>query len=248
MAVAFTLAHLKETVLTDLGFGGVDLEILDAHVKRAIDAAYKMVARSFPQRGNIVIPITKLTQKYVLTPPRLLGVLGVEFFNNGGRLEEAPYYTRWVDRMIELGDMEDTQRWFGDSPEWTFQSEIDGVGAQVNYLYCYFTSSSFVDTFARIPNYAAVEFSWAIEASEDIAVGTTRTPLDLQQWVEDYAVARARCMLGDIRGKFGGIPGPNGDNILPIDAERQVANGREDQRRLETDLMDRRRQLPMIID
>jgi hypothetical protein len=79
-------------------------------------------------------------------------------------------------------------------------------------------------------------------------VGVRRIPYDLRQWVEDYATAKARTILGDVRGKFGGEPGMSDESVLQNDGGMQVQRGERDMRRLEDDLLERKRQSPLLID
>jgi hypothetical protein len=116
------------------------------------------------------------------------------------------------------------------------------------WLYIHSTQSTFVDTFARLPNYASCQFAWYIEASDDPNVGVGRTRADMYQWVTAYATAATRVILGDIRGKFGGIPGPNEGEILPMDGASQVARAEDTMSRLESDIAARRRQIPAIVE
>ncbi|OPZ66137.1 MAG: hypothetical protein BWY85_00073 [Firmicutes bacterium ADurb.Bin506] len=246
---AWTMAEIRQTVATNLAHGRVDVELDDVHYQRGVDAAVKALARHFPMHGYQVLPISPGGTKVKLTPRNLLGVLDCDFFIGGLRLEEAPYYTRWVDRMLELGDMKDTQRIFGDKPEWHWAMEVDPVTAEeAAWVYLQFTRSSFLDTFARIPSHVCVMFAWHVDASDDQFVGVRRIPYDMRQWVEDYATAKCRTILGDARGKFRGQPGMADESLLPADGATQVERGEADMRRLEEDLRMRKRQAPVLFD
>jgi hypothetical protein len=247
--MSYTVADVRRIVGLNLGDGRSDIELDAAHFDRALDAALKAMSRYLPQHGYVVIPVNPGGNKYKLVIRNLLGVLNCEVFTGGIRLEEAPYYTRWVDRMLELGDMEQTQRVFGDQPEWHWQMEVDPVTyAEEAWLYVQFTRSSFTDTFARIPTHACVQFAWHIEPTDDRAVGVCRIPYDMRQWVEDFATAKCRTILGEIRGKFGGVPGQSDESVMPGDGAAQVARGEAAMAALMEDLRLRRRQMPLTID
>lgn len=243
--MAYNLTKLQEIIAHNLGLGRVEVELNAEHYRRAIDATLKMLARWYPQHGFQVIPVSAGGSKYELKARNCIGVIDCTFFNSGIRFEEAPYYTRWTDRTFELIDMKDTQRVFGDDPIWFEQEEIDAAGEPHRYVYAQFTQSSFVDTFARIPTVMCVEFTWEIEASDDPRVGVSRIPRDMHQWVEDYATARCRVIMGDVRGKFTGVPGADDGSLLPVDGAMQVQRAEEKMRALEKDLEGRRRQMPM---
>jgi hypothetical protein len=114
------------------------------------------------------------------------------------------------------------------------------------WVYTTITKSSFVDVFARLPNFMAVTFNWYIEPTDDPQVGVEAIPYDMRQWVEEYATAFARKILGDIRGKYGGVPGAADGSTLRNDGATQVERGEQACRDLEADLRSRRRQLPIL--
>jgi len=249
VAQPYTLAAIRKTVEDDLGFGRVDVELDNRHFTRGLDAALKALARWFPMYGYQVLPVNPGGTKYKVTAANIIGVLSCTFFNGGPRFEEAPYYTRWVDRLLELGDMSDNQKVFQDQPEWHWQFENTGVdNAQECWLYTSFTRSSFVDTFARLPSHVCVQFAWYIEPSDNNLVGVPMLPMDLRQWVEDYTVAKCRTILGEIRNKFGGSPGSSDESLMPNDGSEQIQRGEDAMKRLTDDLNARRRQAPLLID
>lgn len=250
MSFRLSLPVLRRAIQINLGYGKVELELLIEHLDRAIEAAYECIARYYPMHGWWGFPYSYQVQKYKIPKPNIVGVLNVEFGNSGSRLEEAPYYLRWVDRMMELGDMYDAQKWFNDAIEWEEIPEMNDEDPpqEERWLYIHSTQSTFIDTFARLPNYASCQFAWHIEATDDSEVGVGRTRPDMVQWVKDYATARARVILGDVRNKFGGIVGPNEGEILPLDGATQVERAEEKIEKLEEDLANRRRQLPMIVE
>lgn len=245
--MAYDLAEIRRIIGHNLGLGRVEIELNDDHFKRAVDSAYKLLARWFPQYGYQIIAVNPGGAKYKLTGKNVSGVLDCTPFNAGSRFEEAPYYVRWVDRAIELGDMRDTQQVFGDEFEWRALQEQDPVTFVDSWwVYVHFTRSTFIDTFARLPQYGSVQFSWVIEATDDKTVGVGRTPLDLRQWVEDYSTAKARLIMGDVRNKFSGLPGASDESMLPTDGAFQTERADQAIAKLEKDLQDRRRQLPLM--
>lgn len=245
--MAYKVADITRIVSENLGKGVVDVELNPEHYVRGIDAALKILSRWLPQYGYQVYSAVTGGAKYKITARNVIDVVDVSFFNSGLRFEEAPYYTRWSDRSIELGDMHSTQRVFGDEPEWTSLREVNqATGDDDLYVYAHFTMSSFVDTFARIPTHFCARFAWFLDPTDDKNVGVNRIPQDLRQWVEDYATARCRSMLGDARGKFGGNPGADDGALLPNDGGMQVQRAQLDMDRLEKDLQNRQRQMPLL--
>ncbi len=244
----YKLSNIQEIIEQNLGKGRVQVELDKEHYLRGIDAALKMLSRWLPQYGYQTYNSQPGGYKYKVTARNVIDVLDVTFFNTGLRFEEAPYYTRWVDRMIELTDMQDTQRVFGDEPDWRTLREVNAAtGEDELFVYACYTMSSFVDTFARIPNVMCLQFAWFIEPTDDKFVGVNRIPNDLRQWVEDYATARCRDIMGGIRAKFGGNPGADDGSLLPNDGEQQVMKAASDMERLEADLQRRQRQMPLLM-
>lgn len=248
-SITYSVDNVIQLIAQNLGVGRVSVELTREHLLRAMDAALKLLCRYRPEYGFQVVPLIVGGNRYPISARNMTGVVGCSFFHSGRRFEEAPYYTRWVDRMMELTDMKDTQRVFGDQPDWHVQDEYDPV-TQTNsfYLYAQFTRSTFIDTFARLPSVACLQFTWAIEPSDDPEVGLRRLNLDMRQWFEAYATAHARMILGDIRGKFQGIPGASDGSVMPNDGAAQVQRALGDIARLEQDIQRRARQLPLMID
>jgi hypothetical protein len=248
--MAYLFENLQATITTNLGGnGGVAVELTEDHYRRGIDAALKLLCRYRPMHGYQVVQVAQGGNKYVLTARNIVGVLDCSFFNSGSRLEYAPYYSRWVDRNIERGEMKEAQRAFDDKPEWFAQTEPNADTGEDDWLiYTTITQSSFVDTFARLPNCMAVQFAWYVEPTDDKQVGLNRIPVDMRQWVEDYATARCRMILGDIRNKFGGIPGAVDGSTLKNDGGQQIERAEQTCRELEADLKSRQRQSPLLID
>jgi hypothetical protein len=249
MAVKYTLAKLREVVSLNLGFGRVALELDNGHFDRSVESALNALARGYPMHGHAVVNVQAGGLKYLLPVSNCIGVLDVSFHTTGSRFEEAPYYVRYIDRMLELGDMVDTQKIFGDDPIWHWQMEVNqSTGDEEVWIYTSFTRSTFIDTYARLPNVMAVKFAWTIEASDDVNVGVNRIPRDFRQWVEDYATAKARMTMGDIRGKFRGVPGAEDASLLPNDGASHVERAEAAIEKLEADLQARRRQTPILVD
>lgn len=249
MPPPYTLDAITEIIKRNLGGGRVHVELMNEHYVRGIDAALKMLSRYRPEWGYQVIPVVYGGNKTLFTAKNLIGVIDVRFFHSNARFEEAPYYTRWTDRSMELADMKDTQRVFGDQPEWDVLREVNPVTeVEETYIYTHFTRSAFVDTFMHIPARACVQFTWHFDASNDPHVGVSRISYDMRQWVEDYATAHCRQILGQIRSKFSGVPGATDASLLPNDGRNQIEMAREDLERLEADMVKRQRQLPLIFD
>lgn len=244
-----TKAKMKETILGELGLSGRAVELRDPDIDRAVTAALRKIAHAHPQLDYTSIPISVSVQKYLLNVPNIVGVRDVAFYNNGGRFTAYPYPDAAIDHRLIMSQMKVQEKEYGDWPAWDFNIEADGPSGsetEKGYLYIYFNSDSFLDRAGRIPNYVSVEYLWALEYSDDKLKGLPRVRPDWQDWVDNYSIAIARRILGGIRNKFKGIPGPDGQP-MGIDGDALIEQGTREKKELEEDLQQRSRQLPPII-
>lgn len=245
-----TFEKLKGEIESELGLSGRAVELRDPDYQRAIKAALQKLAKAHPQVDHTVLPITVSVQKYLVDVPNLLMVRDVTFFNNGGRMVFFPYPDPSVDHRLIMSEMKVMQKEYGTLPNWDFNIEATGTAGsetEKGYLYIYFNSDSFIDRSGRLPNYVSIEYLWHLEPTNDKKKGLPRLRYDWEEWVTDYATARAKKILGGIRNKFKGIPGPDGQ-LLGIDGDQLINDAKEEMKALEADLHERQRQLPVQID
>ncbi len=245
-----TIAELQGVIKSNLGIGGRAVELTTPDLDRGIKAALNRLAKELPETGYTTIPVTATIQKYLIDKPGIIGVTEVVFFNNGGRLILYPYPDAAVDHYLIMGEIRDQQKTYGDLPEWEWVKDTDPNDTDIEktYVLIMFNNDSFLDRVGRIPTHIAVTYKWALVYSDDKKTGLPRLRADLQDWVERYSTAFCRRILGDIRGKFMGIPGPNDGEMLPIDAAGLIERATTEIKELEEELRGRRRQLPLMID
>lgn len=245
-----TLAAMQTAITTRLGSTGRAVELTNGDFAMVIASALKVLARYHPMNHYIAMPISVGVSKYHLNVPNLLGVLDVTFYNNGGRFTAFPYPDAAIDQELILGEMKIQEKVYGSLPEWEFVFDTDAAAADVEkgYLLIYFNADSFVDRAGRIPTHMSVKYAWHIEASDDKKVGLPRLRYDWQEWVEKYATAEARRVLGTIRSKFKGLPGPGEGEVLGIDGDDLIARADQEVKDLIADIESRQRQLPILID
>lgn len=245
-----TKAKMKSLIDSKLGASGRAVELREEDYATAVSAALKMLARWHPMISFKVIPISTGVQKYDLGVPNVLGVRDLTFFNNGGRFTAYPYPDASVDHILILSQLKMQEKAYGDLPQWEFQMEAIGdadTAVETGFIYIYMNSDSFLDRAGRIPTHISVEYLSYIEYSDSKTVGLPRLRYDWQEWVDKYAVAEAKKILGGIRDKFKGIPGPDG-NALSINGESLIEQGEREITALTEDISQRARQLPILID
>jgi hypothetical protein len=254
--MGFTVKALTETIQRTLGRSGRRVELQPEDYLQAIKLTLDRWSMEYPQHGYTVMP-TALTNsdgsgvgKYIVDAQNVDGVLDVTFFNNGGKYAYYPYPDQATDQYLVQGQLKEQELIFSDLPEWDAFMEPDPNDANKTkcWIYVHFTSDSFVDRAGRIPNYIAIKYAWHIEATDDPVVGLPRVRNDWKSWIERYATAQARLVMGEIRGKFNGIPGAAAGEVLGIDGDKQIARADAEVLKLEAELVGRARQLPMLID
>jgi hypothetical protein len=82
---------------------------------------------------------------------------------------------------------------------------------------------------------------------QDPQIGLGTIPEGDVDWMQDFAVARAKQILTRIRGKFSGIEGPDG-SMNEIDFQALAEEGRTDEKDLMDELKRRRRPLAPVIE
>lgn len=250
------LVELREYILIELGGGVVEVELTDEQMDAGIRKAIHLINRKLPGHGHGSINLSQGTKRYVIDQdkyPGFMDMLEVSFINsseiNVAHSVENPFAPAITDIDIEdapsmeLGIMyrQDAKKVFSAEPEWIGKWEIVN-GERVYALY--------VD----LPEYSTsyylcgFEYAYAYTFDESPLTGVGTIPASLEQWVEDYAIAKAKIILGGrIRDKYKGIPTPDGSD-LQIDGEQLLQEGINEKENLEDDLDLMQRQLPPLIE
>ena len=210
--MALTLEALTETIRSRLGGSGRALELKPEDYNTAIGRATKLMARYYPCKGFVVIPVAIPIQKYVVPMPNILGVMDCTFFNNGGRFTYYPYPDADVDHFIIMGQIKQQEKVWGDLPEWDFNWEMV-AGVNTPYLYIHFDSDSFLDRAGRIPTHVSLECQWYIQPNDDPVCGLAAVRYDWEEWIENYATACAQLDAGAHPQQVPGHPWPAGGQL-----------------------------------
>jgi len=246
-----TVDYLWDKVNRALGVSGVDIELVKADVEDTLEDALREYNRVRPHRIKSALAITAVQKKYQIDDliPELAGIVDVSFVREGvtgtvdpfdpwflylgGSTGSAEGYTP-AEYEQAKGNLKDAQKVFGSNPSWRGQWEPDGH----YYLYIDVMSS----TFPWLCSYTATIY---LTMTDDADKGLPQIQRGDVKWVCDYCIAKSKLILSYVRGKYMGIPGPDGD--AQIDWDRLKEEGERDEEKLMEQLKDRRRPLPPII-
>jgi hypothetical protein len=252
---SLTRAKILDEVTTMLGGSTVDVELIEKDVEKCVRDALRQYNHNLPMRSRKAIPVTATQKRYVIAHPGLEGVTEVEFVDasqvNAGTIDPftvigqnaaqsmlaAPGTTYGaVEQMLAAS--EDYRKIASAEPEWYGQWEFTNPAGEYA-LYIDLPSSG---TF-----YVAYTYAWHISPDENPGTGLQIVPNEDVDWVLEYVLCRAKQILGRKRGKFQGITNPDGGSD-PTDSNELIAEGREDQVRLEEVMLKRRRPLLPVVD
>lgn len=259
-AILFPIKNVVEEVLTALGTSGVEVELTEKDIERGLRDALRTYNHNRPGRHKKALTVTSTQKRYVLptTAAGFLGILGVvdvEFVRS--RITDGidPFDPLSVigpggihtgvdtfgDYDQKLNYIEQARRIASSEPEWRFQWEPDPTAANVLVPVLY------ID----VPNVeaplASVEYTFGYTMDGVAITGLQNIPLGDTDWFIEWCTAFAKTILGQIRGKFKGITGPDGAD-QSVDYDELKTEGREDLTRLREAIVKRRRPLPPSIE
>lgn len=265
-----TKRGLYDYVRNTLGRGSVEVELQDAHINAAIDAATTLVNMYCPAKRWVMIPSVGLgryvfpkmpvptTPVDLTTTPYLINVPGVQrVIRVEGVRERATasqidlfdplvYIAGGVASMSGLADynaglsyLQESRKRLNATAEFRTVKEYDEtLGMPVIALYF-----SAPQLFRYV--YGA-EVAMNTTPDDNPRTGLAYIPDGVNHWFTEYVLARCQYTLGRILGKFGGLPGPDG-NVLPLDNEDLRKEGSDAMRDLVQELMNMRPSLPPLL-
>ena len=250
------LAEIRQQVRTEFGSclndgaWGITVELEDEHIDNALKRAIRIYNRNRPVHGHAALAVTEGQKKYgpVNTAIKgLQGVLSVSFvdpdaiastdidpfepflvYSATGLSAGGDTIGDWVQR---LQYNEQARRVTSSEPEWKGQWE------GLDYYLYIDIHSSYLCSF---------EYTRHVTPDDNADTGMRHIPDGDTDWIINYTAAHAKQILSRIRGKFQGIPGPDGGES-PVDWSELMTEGREDAERLEEEIKARRRPLPPVI-
>lgn len=251
---SLTKAKILDEVKTMLGGNSVEVELIENDVEKCVRDALRIFNHNLPMRSRKALAVTSTQKRYLIAHPELEGVTEVEFvskdiangmidpFNTLGTImvsgTQAAPGTPYSALLQQQFQFEDVRKMTSSEPEWYGQWEMHVIPA-VYALY--------VDVPAGGGYYVAYTYTWHITPDNAPPTGMQLIPNEDCDWVMEYILARAKQILARKLGKFGGITNPDGAPD-PTDAAEMKQEGREDQIRLEGELLKRRRPLLPVVD
>jgi hypothetical protein len=258
MNVDLTIPLIRDEVLTNLGYSGVDVELEDSDITNVIRQALRVYSRNRPRRFMRALAVTNTTQKYELAAadhPGLVGVTDVSFIVDSVQDNADPFNVEdntllglttfggetFGEIAMRRQYVEDSRRVVSSEPEWHAQWELDEtVSPAVNKYYLYIS----------VPATASgtkCSYTWtqAYTPDNNAQTGMQNIPQSDVDWVMAMVTAKAKRILSKIRGKFSGIPNPDGSES-PVDFSELASEGQEEETTLMEELRSRRRPLPPI--
>jgi hypothetical protein len=215
--MGLSLADVRNYVKLRLGAGLIRVEIKDDYIDAAANEALRIYSRYRPLRRFIQIPLVEDIHDYPLDND----VIGV-------------YKLDWVHRQVSLAVVEDIfhRRYY---------EPIHDMDQYVTYL-------QYIDTLKRV---LSIEPEWHFERSLKegspptlhvhapnqantilaLIVAIVKRPLHQvpythEDWIQRYALAFCKEILGRVRGKWQNIPAPAGGQGL--DSQSLLSEAREE--------------------
>ena len=261
-----SIATLKTFLTVELGgIGGVNIELQDIHLVRAIRDACDLATRFKPRMNAIYQPYSFGQYRYVFDQTQMPGfieIAHVDFvkpeLTGSGILLENPFRLDTVigmgmgtvtlaygDFALSLARIKEARRVFSIEPQWTGQWEVDNTQnppARVYALYLRMPDPALALAYDVTVFYHA---RW--DASDDPLMGIPAIPNQYQSWFKGYALAKAKIMLGRIRNKFKGLPGAEEGSSYDLDGDDLIKEGREEVADIEAMLMETRAQIAPVM-
>jgi len=223
--MGLALEDVRSYVRLRLGAGIIRVELKDEYIDAATQEALRIYSRYRPLRRFIQIPLVENINEYPLDND----VIGV-------------YKMDWIHRQTSLAVVEDIfhRRYY---------EPIHDMDQYVTYL-------QYIDTLKRV---LSIEPEWHFERSKQagkppilyvhapnqantvlaLIVAIVKRPLHQvpythEDWIQRYALAFCKEILGRVRGKWSNIPAPAGGQGL--DAQSLLSEAREEFQSLDQEI------------
>lgn len=245
-----TVVNVREEVRRTLGVSGVQVELSDDDILLVLRQALRKVNLHRPGRGVVKLQVSAGVKRYQLSPlpAGLKGVRRVSFLEEPTSSSPIdpfdprtymPAPTTLVGRLTP-GDFaqehyyrEESRRVMSLDPVSRWQWEGDNF-----YIY--------IDVPAGPAYMVSVEYVFHYVDQVGVVNGMDKIPDVDADWVLALCVARAKQILGRVRGKFGGIADDQG-SVTEVDGSTLITEGKEEEAELLTAIKARRRPLLPVV-
>jgi len=226
--------ELEEHILARLGDGMVDVELDPKHYNIAIDRAlskYRQRAQNSVEESYATLRLTTEQQEYTL-PKEVMSVK--QIFRRGlGSAQSTsnfePFSAGWMNAYLLQGGRQ------GGLVMYELYAGFQELAMRMFGGYMNFTfnpTTKKLTIIRKIPEGAEEDvLLWQYNYKPDQVLIEDHMS---GQWIQDYAYAQAKFILGEGRSKFGSINGPAGGTTLNGDALK--AEAKEEMKQLEDDL------------
>jgi hypothetical protein len=253
-----TIPLIRDEVLTNLGYSGVDVELEDSDITNVLRQTLRIYSRNRPRRFVKALSVSSSTPRHELTTathPGLVGITDVSFLVDSVQDNSDPFNMEgntllglttfggetFGEVALRRSYVEDSRRVVSAEPEWTAMWDLDSsVSPAVNRYYLYISISSTTGG-------TKCSYTWtqAYTPDTDANTGMQNIPQSDVDWILGMVSAKSKRILSKIRGKFSGIPNPDGSES-PVDFAELASEGQEEELALMEELLLRRRPLPPV--
>lgn len=237
-------ANLKDRILLSLGYPVVRVELTDQHIQLAIlDAITRYYDRAGHDLKMVVVSVSDHVNNYVTIPDDI----------SPTKIEQVVFEQEIMDSfargMFVTGTEDALARYIIPTPTWNNLLEnFDMIG--------YYMFLQRLEDFKKL---VGIDRFWEIQDGKiylfpaDFSynqVGIvyknvySDTEYENTIWIQDWAVAKAKHMLGTIRGKMSGFQTAGGN--ISADGEALKTEAKEEMLALEEKLNQLQRPLPIM--
>jgi hypothetical protein len=248
-------AKIVDYVSRTLGSSGVDVELGEDDYTTVISDALELYNATLPRYHREALSVSSAQKRYPFSRVGILGVVHLDFITRNIIPADVDPFDPFVvsltgpnlgdesygDIMQRLMYQKQARRVIGSEPEWEEQWETVQIGALNGTLLYEEQLVLYIDV--QDNTKVSVQYVTEYIADEDdprySVLGLHTIPREDVTWFRRYCVARAKQILAAIRGKFEGIPNPDG-GVDPVDWSRLSQEGGTEQQTLEQEIRARR--------
>lgn len=242
------LRSLVNKIVSKLGISIVHVELVGADIAEAIRDALQIYSKYLPGSNWVDISVSSAVSRYVISHRNLINVVDVQFVRDyrifGGGYDIIPDFTERIGEIEQwFQRRRDFERVLSTEPMWEVVWEIPET-APGDPAPTKRELALYIKVAESVEYKCSYLYTWYYEASDDYMYGLPAIPENHTHWVEDYAFAVCKTVLGRILDKFKGLPSPA---MTGLDGADLRAEGREEMMALERSILSWQRQVPPIV-
>jgi hypothetical protein len=219
------LEDVRDYVKLRLGAGVIRVELKDAHIDASAKEALRIYSRYRPLRRFIQVPLIDGITEYALDTD-VLGVYKMDFVTRQISLAvvEDIFHRRYYEPIHDMDQyvtylqyIDTLKRVLSIEPEWHFSRALKEGEHPALHIHA--------------PNQANSILALAMVV---VKRPMHQVPILHEDWIQRYALAFCKEILGRVRGKWGNVPSPAGGQSL--DAQTLLGEAKEELRELDTEI------------